>query len=125
MIKNLLEDLMDITVKEQGNVNVLILKGKLDLANSGTLKDIIKSLLDQNKNKFHLNMTDVDFINSSGLGALVSLMKEIKVSKGRITMSNLAPYVSEIFEITQLSSVFEIYADQPEAIESYATVPVI
>lgn len=116
---------MDITVKEQGNVNVLILKGKLDLANSGTLKDIIKSLLDQNKNKFHLNMTDVDFINSSGLGALVSLMKEIKVSKGRITMSNLAPYVSEIFEITQLSSVFEIYADQPEAIESYATVPVI
>lgn len=116
---------MDITVKEQGKVNVLILKGKLDLANSGDLKNAVKLLLEQNKNKFHLNMMGVDFINSSGLGALVSLMKEIRVSKGRLTMSNLAPYVNEVFEITQLSNVFEIYTGEEEAIESYAVAPVI
>ena len=116
---------MDITVKQQGNVNVLILKGKLDLANSGDLKNTVKSLLQQEKNKLHLNMLGVDFINSSGLGALVSMMKEIRVHKGRLTMSNLAPYVSEIFEITQLSNVFEIYCGEREAIESYAAAPVV
>lgn len=115
---------MEITVKEQGSVNILTLKGKLDLANSGGLKDIVKSLLDQERNRFHFNMLEVDFINSSGLGALVSLMKEIKIHKGRLTLSNLAPYVSEIFDITQLSTVFEIYSGEKEALASYTTAPV-
>lgn len=114
---------MDITVSERGKVNVLILKGKLDLVNAGELKHTVTSLLDEDKNLLHLNMKDVDFINSSGLGALVSLMKEIRVHKGRLTMSNLAPYVNEIFEITQLSNVFEIFSDVDEAVSSHETVP--
>jgi len=112
---------MDITVKEQGNVNVLILKGKLDLANSGDLKNAVKSLLEQEKNKFHLNMMGVDFINSSGLGALVSIMKETRLRKGRLTLSNMAAYVTEIFEITQLSHIFEIFETEQEALSSYQT----
>ena len=91
---------MDINITENGTVQVLSLKGKLDLANAADLKDKVKALLEQQKNQIHLNMKDVDFINSSGLGALVSLMKEVRVTKGRLTLSNLAPYVNEIFEIT-------------------------
>jgi anti-sigma B factor antagonist len=120
-----MEDKMDITVREQGNVNVLILKGKLDLANSGDLKSTVKSLLEQDKNLMHFNMQGVDFINSSGLGALVSMMKEVRVHKGRLTLSDLAPYVNEIFEITQLSNVFEIYGNETEAVNSYTAMPVV
>ena len=115
---------MDITVKEQGNVNVLILKSKLDFAHAGELKSAVKNLLEQDKSKMHFNMSGVDFINSSGLGALVSMMKEVRVQRGRLTLSDLAPYVNEIFEITQLSSVFEIYEDQTSAIDSFVSTPV-
>jgi anti-sigma B factor antagonist len=114
---------MEIEVAEKGRVNVLGLNGKLDLANAARLKDQVKTLLNQQKNMVHLNMKRVDFINSSGLGALVSLMKEIRVHKGRLTLSNLAPYVNEIFEITQLSHVFEIFQNVDEAVASYDGVP--
>ncbi|MEZ5359468.1 MAG: STAS domain-containing protein [Candidatus Zixiibacteriota bacterium] len=113
---------MDIKKNESGKTTELALIGKLDLANAAKLKDAVKELLDAQKNQIHLNMKDVDFINSSGLGALVSLMKEVRVQKGRLTLSDLAPYVNEIFEITQLSHVFEIYKTAEEALASYATV---
>ena len=115
---------MEINVAEKGNVNILDLNGKLDLPNAARLKDQVKTLLDDQKKNIHLNMESVDFINSSGLGALVSLMKEVRVNKGRLTMSNLAPYVNEIFEITQLSHVFDIYQNVDEAVSSYTTIPV-
>jgi len=110
---------MEITVESQGKVNLLMLKGKLDLANAGKIKETVKGLLEQDRNKILFNMAGVDFINSSGLGALVSMMKDIRLRRGRLTLSDLAPYVSEIFEITQLSNVFEIYTNQDEAIGSF------
>ena len=70
----------------------------------------------------HLNLSEVDFINSSGLGVLVSIMKEARLRKGRLTLSNLATYVQEIFEITQLSHIFEIFNSEAEALESYQSV---
>lgn len=114
---------MEITVTNQGKVNILSMNGKLDLANAAKLKETVKPLLENQQTSLHLNMKDVEFINSSGLGALVSLMKEIRVHKGRLTLSDLAPYVNEIFEITQLSHVFEIYQNMDEAIVSYESVP--
>ena len=62
---------MEISVKERGNVNILELDGKLDLANAAVLKDKVKRLLAGKKTHLHLDLTHVDFINSSGLGALV------------------------------------------------------
>jgi len=117
-----MEEHMDISVTQRGIVNVLILKGKLDLVNAGMVKETVKALLKDEKNQMHLNMREVDFINSSGLGALVSIMKEIRVHKGRLTLSNLAPYVNEIFEITQLAHVFEIFREEEDAVRSYETV---
>lgn len=116
---------MDITTTKQNEVTILALKGKMDLSNAGILKADVKSLLDGQQKQIHLNMSEVDFINSSGLGSLVSIMKEIRVFKGRLTLSNLAPYVNEIFEITQLTHVFEIYESVDEATASYSTTPVV
>ena len=114
---------MEIKTTTKDQVNVLSMSGKLDLANAAKLKESVKSFLDNKQNMIHLEMKDVDFINSSGLGALVSIMKEIRVFKGRLTMSGLAPYVNEIFEITQLSHVFEIFDTVESAQASYAEAP--
>lgn len=113
---------MEIMMKEEGAVMVLNLKGRLDLASGSGLKDEVKALLDKEKSLLHLNLAEVDFINSSGLGVLVSIMKEVRLRKGRLTLSNLASYVEEIFEITQLSHIFEIFKTEAEALDSYASV---
>jgi anti-sigma B factor antagonist len=112
---------MEIRTKQEGNVAVLTLSGRLDLASGSTLKEHLKRLFEKNITSVHLNMAEVEFINSSGLGALVSVMKEVRLLKGRLTLSNLASYVQEIFEITQLSHIFEIYATEQEAIGSFQT----
>ena len=113
---------MEIIMKDEGAVVVLSLKGRLDLASGAGLKDEVKALLDKERNLLHLNLAEVDFINSSGLGVLVSIMKEARLRKGRLTLSNLATYVQEIFEITQLSHIFEIFNSEAEALESYQSV---
>ncbi|MEA2030405.1 MAG: STAS domain-containing protein, partial [candidate division Zixibacteria bacterium] len=80
------------------------------------------NLFEQGKFAVHLNLNGVEFINSSGLGTLVSIMKLTRIKKGRLTLSNLASYVQEIFDITQLSHIFEIYDTEEEALNSYNTV---
>jgi anti-sigma B factor antagonist len=124
VIQDRLEELMEIMLREADNVTVLSLRGRLDLATGSALKEEIKELFEKEKNTVHLNLGGVEFVNSSGLGALVSIMKEIRLRKGRLTLSNLATYVQEIFEITQLSHIFEIYETEHEALKSYQTVPV-
>ena len=115
---------MEIILEAYGNVYVLSLRGKLDLASAAGLKARVKSLLDDHKNLIHVCLREVDFINSSGLGAMVSLLKEIRLHRGRLTLSDLAPYVNEIFDITQLSHVFEIFPTVEEAMISYGAIPV-
>ncbi|MEW6049885.1 MAG: STAS domain-containing protein [Candidatus Zixiibacteriota bacterium] len=113
---------MEISTRQQGPVTVLQLNGRLDLASGTILKEQVKKLLGKNTTCVHLNLTGVDFINSSGLGALVSIMKEVRMFKGRLTLSNLANYVQEIFDITQLSHIFEIFSSEEEALSSYQPV---
>jgi len=115
---------MDIEMREEGHAAVLTLSGRLDLASGSTLKEYVKRLAEKNVTSVHLNLAEVEFINSSGLGALVSVMKEMRLLKGRLTLSNLASYVQEIFEITQLSHIFEIYATEEEALATYHEVAV-
>jgi len=112
---------MDIKVIEVNEITVLKLSGRLDLASGSDLKHRIKELFEKECNSFHFNMSEIEFVNSSGLGTLVSVMKEVRLRKGRLTLSDLASYVQEIFDITQLSHIFEIYGSQEEALSSYQT----
>jgi anti-sigma B factor antagonist len=113
---------MEISMRQDGPVAVLSLKGRLDLASGSMLKDEVKRLFEKEVNLIHLNLNDVEFINSSGLGSLVSIMKEVRLLKGRFTLSNLASYVQEIFEITQLSHIFEVFPTEEEALASFQAV---
>lgn len=115
---------MEIKLTESNGVAILNLQGRLDLSSGSALKEQLKTLFNDDKTNVHLNLADVEFINSSGLGSLVSVMKETRLRKGRLTLSNLASYVQEIFDITQLSHIFEIYATQEEALSSYQTINV-
>ncbi len=106
---------MEIRVTEHVDFVTLSLKGRLDITSSASLKDDILRHVARGQSKIILNLAQVDFINSSGLGTLVSILKEVRLAKGRLVLSNLASYVQEIFEITQLSNIFEIFASEADA----------
>lgn len=106
---------MDISVKSTETFHTFYVKGKLDLTSSSEVKEKVKEYLEQGRINIILNLAQVDFINSSGLGTLVSTLKEVRTAKGRIALCCLAPYVQEIFEITQLSHIFDIYVGENEA----------
>jgi anti-sigma B factor antagonist len=107
---------MTITIKQEKSAIVLYLEGRLDRPAGAGLKDEIKRVCNAGAHRIHLNLQKVDFINSSGLGALVTVMKMVTSNKGKVTLSNLASHVREIFEITQLSDVFEIFESEQEAL---------
>jgi anti-sigma B factor antagonist len=109
---------MESLVETFNDVDVMRVSGRIDLVTSNTLKDMIREHLHRERRHLVLNLERVDFINSSGLGSLVSILKDVRLAGGSLVLSNLAPYVQEIFEITQLSNVFEIFDAELAAVES-------
>ncbi len=117
------EHKMDYRVEKHESVDVVRISGRLDLVSSNNLKDCVRQRLGEKRTLLVLNMKGVDFINSSGLGALVSILKDVRLVNGRLVLSELAPYVQEIFAITQLSNVFEIHTTEKEAVQSVEANP--
>ncbi len=115
---------MEITQRVDSAAIVLNLSGRLDLAGGTTLKEYVDALLAEGKCVIHLNMSKVEFITSSGLGALVSIMKASRLCHGRLTLSNLQPYTQEIFDITQLTHIFYIFNTEEEALTASLGTPI-
>ncbi len=110
---------MEISSRNDGDVTIINLQGRLDMMSAADLKNVSRECINKGDCRLILNMGRVDFINSSGLGALVSLLKDVRNTRGRLRLTNLAPYVKEIFDITKLSNIFEICDDEKRACDSF------
>jgi len=111
---------VNISVSKHGSCTVLKLNGRLDLNSSSRLKEQVKELASEGVVNLILDLSEVGFVNSSGLGTLVSILKDVRLVKGQMVLCNLAQYVQEIFEITQLSHIFDIYPTEEAALESFS-----
>jgi len=112
---------MEIRCEDGNGYKLLCLAGRLDLNSSTKLKEEVKGYLNDGTIHLVLNLSEVDFINSSGLGTLVSILKDVRMMNGRMVLCNLAQYVQEIFEITQLSHIFDMYPTEQEAVASFGS----
>jgi anti-sigma B factor antagonist len=110
---------MEIQVEEHGKVRVLACKGRMDAQVSGLLKDRIQELLDTGTTRLIVDMEGLEFLDSSGLGALVSCLRRIKEKKGEIKLAGLRPEVRSIFDITRVSRLFHICETVSEAVAAF------
>lgn len=110
---------MEIIENSKGNVDVLTLKGRLDASSSKSIKNCISSLIRQNRASIVLDLSAVDFIDSSGLGSLVSCLRLVNKLGGDIRIAGLQEQVRGIFELTRLHRVFQIYDDSETAVKSF------
>jgi len=110
---------MNITIEKTNDVTVLFIKEeRLDAHNSGDLKHEMQRLFEEGNKRLVIDLKDVRFIDSSGLGALVSGFKNATTCQGDLRLSSLQPQVKSMFELTRLHRVFEIFTSTSEALEN-------
>jgi anti-sigma B factor antagonist len=111
---------MDIKPRDAGDVTVLDMKGKILIGDPvDLLRDHINRLVERNKVRVLLNFAEVPMIDSSGLGEIVKAYTTITRHGGKIKILNLTNKVRDLLVITKLVTVFEIYEDEREALDSF------
>ncbi|HYE34020.1 STAS domain-containing protein [Methylocaldum sp.] len=101
---------MNISTEDRNGRTILNLgEERIDAHNSGELKDYILKLLEDGHTRLVVNLSGVRFIDSSGLGALLSGYKNASLRSGSFVLAGLQPRVQSMFELTRLHRVFDIY----------------
>lgn len=108
------------THRDAGTVTVVDLSGRITLGDgSALLRKTIRGLLEDRREKIVLNLADVDYIDSSGIGELVSGYSAVRSQGGELKLLQLTKRVRDLLQITKLYTVFEVYNDEPAALRSF------
>ncbi|PYT63450.1 MAG: anti-sigma factor antagonist [Acidobacteria bacterium] len=111
---------LQATYRDAGPVTVVDLSGRITLGDgSALLRKTIRGLLQDERKKILLNLADVDYIDSSGIGELVSGFTAEKNQGGELKLLQLTKKVRDLLQITKLYTVFDIYTDENAAIRSF------
>ena len=110
---------MDISSRTKGEVVILDISGEIDLYNAPEIKDIVNKLIEQKKYNVIINLKEVTYIDSSGIGALISSLSNLKKYQGGLKIINVFASVKKVFELTKLTSFFEIHDSEEEAVRAF------
>jgi anti-sigma B factor antagonist len=116
---------MDISIAERvvGGVTVLDIGGRLTMDQAAEhLKDKINSLIAQKRTHVVLNLKNVPYIDSSGLGQLVASYGSVMKAGGALKLLNISSRNHDLLSITRLVTVFESFDSEPEAVRSFETI---
>ncbi len=110
-----------LSPRQVGDVTVIDVSGRITLGEgSSNLRDGIRALLSKGQKKVLLNLGDVSYIDSSGIGELVSAFTSVTNQGGRLKLLNLTKRVRDLLQITKLYTVFEVFDDEASAIRSFS-----
>lgn len=101
-----------------GHTVVFVHEPRIDAHNSGELKNFLLQLIEQGQPQLIVQMEEVRFIDSSGLGALLSGHKNATTNAGKLVLAAVQKQVFSMFELTRLNRVFEIYTTLTEALDN-------
>jgi anti-sigma B factor antagonist len=111
---------LHITTREVSHVTILDVNGRITLGEeTESLRDTIRKLIADGKKKIVLNLAQVDFIDSSGVGELVSGFTAVRNAGGDLKLLNLSKKVHDILNVTKLYTVFDIKDDEFTAVKSF------
>lgn len=110
---------MNFRVSQQNDVTVISVTGQLIVGNRQELKDDVIKLLESGSRKFLLDFEDTAYIDSSGLGVLVSLSKKIREKGGEMRLAGLNEDLRTLFELTKLDTLFYIADTRDEALKGF------
>ncbi|MEO8595003.1 MAG: STAS domain-containing protein [Candidatus Solibacter sp.] len=109
-----------LTSRVEGNVTIVDTSGRLTLGEgTSLLRDKLRELVDGGSRRIVLNMADVTYIDSSGLGELVAVHTTVTRASGQVKLLNLAKRVHDLLKLTKLYTVFETFENEAQAKDSF------
>ena len=113
---------MNIAERTIGDVVVVDVSGKITLGDGGdmVLKDKMRSLIQQGKTKILLNLGDVSYVDSAGLGEIVQAYGTVTKTGGALKLVNTTKRIKDLLAITKLLTVFETFDSEAEAVTSFS-----
>ena len=110
-----------LTNRQVGDVTVIDANGRITLGEgSSTFRDSIRDLTAKGNKKILLNLGDVSYIDSSGIGEMVSGFTSVTNQGGQLKLLNLTKRVKDLLQITKLYTVFEVFDDEAAAVRSFS-----
>jgi len=111
---------MKSSTRQVDGVTIVDLSGRITLGEGSTmLRDIVRDMIAKGNKKILLNLGDVTYIDSSGIGELVSAFTTVRNGGGELKLLNLTKKVHDLLQITKLYTVFDIKDDEAAAIQSF------
>lgn len=112
--------MLDYEKHERGDVTVFSLKGNLDALTAPSLKKEIEALMASRRINVVFDLAGLELIDSSGVGAIVSLFKRVRTLQGDVKIARLTGQPSEIFKLLRLDRAFEIFKTIDEAVAKFS-----
>ena len=111
---------LNINERQAGDVTILDMSGKITIGEgSVALRTAIRRLLEEGKKRILLNLSGVSYVDSSGIGELVSSYTAINKEGGQLKLLNLTQKLRDLLTITKLLTVFDVYESEAEALNSF------
>lgn len=111
---------LNISERQAGDVTILDLSGKVTIGEgSVALRNTIRKVLGEGKKNLLLNLGEVGYVDSSGIGELVSSFTAVNKESGTLKLLNLTQKIQDLLAITKLLTVFDTFDDEGEALESF------
>jgi anti-sigma B factor antagonist len=111
---------LTISTREVAHVTILDIGGRIVLGDEiGQLRDAVRALVADGKKKIILNLAEVDYIDSSGVGELVGAFTTVRNAGGELKLLNLTQKVHDVLHVTKLYTVFDIRDDEFTAVKSF------
>ena len=110
---------MSFALRKQGDIVVVDVEGQLIVGNRQELKQKVLDELEKGERKFLIDFSQTGYIDSSGLGVLVSLSKKIREHGGELRLANLNDDLQTLFELTKLDTLFQISDTRERALEGF------
>jgi len=108
------------TTRQTGAVTILDIAGRIELGEeSAAVRDIVLDLVSKGHKQILLNLAGVDYIDSTGLGALVGSCASVRKQGGELKLVNLTDRAADLMQVTRLYTVFDISNDEAEAVKSF------
>ena len=110
---------MAVRVEVKNNLTVCHVDGEININSSPDIKKAFDKLTSKKTPKIVINLSRVTYVDSSGLATLVEILKNMRVYGGRMRLTNLSSKIKSLFEITKLEKLFEIMAEEADAIATF------
>jgi anti-sigma B factor antagonist len=111
---------MKTSTRQANGITIVDCSGRITLGEGSViLKDVVRELLSRGQKHILLNLGNVNYIDSSGIGELVSAFTTVRNEGGDLKLLNLTKKVNDLLQITKLSTVFDVKDDEASAIKSF------